>query len=77
MKAKDFDAIFDAGETDVTDLLDLSQARRPNLESKRINIDCPTWMVDALDQVAAKVGVTRQSVIKLWLVERLKPEREN
>jgi hypothetical protein len=77
MKAKDFDAIFDAGEEDVIDLLDLSRARRPNIESKRINIDCPTWMVDALDEVAAKVGVTRQSVIKLWLVERLKQERES
>ena len=76
MKAKDFDAIFDAGEEDVIDLLDLSRARRPNIESKRINIDCPTWMVEALDEVAARVGVTRQSVIKLWLVERLKQERE-
>ena len=77
MKAKDFDAIFDAGEEDVIDLLDLSRACRPNVESKRINIDCPAWIVDALDQVAAKVGVTRQSVIKLWLVERLKQERES
>ena len=77
MKAKDFDAIFDAGEEDVIDLLDLSRARRPNIESKRINIDCPTWMVEALDEVAARVGVTRQSVIKLWLVDRLKQERES
>jgi hypothetical protein len=70
MKASEFDEKFDAGE-DVTDLLDLSRARRPGLEQKRVNVDFPVWMVNSLDKEARKLGVTRQSIIKLWLSDRL------
>ena len=69
-KAEDFDRRFDAGE-DVTDDLDLSERRRPGLEPKRVNVDFPGWMVEALDREARRLGVTRQSVIKMWLAERL------
>lgn len=77
MKAKDFDEKFDQGEEDVVEDLDLSAARRVNLASKRINVDFPTWVVDSLDREAARIGVTRQSIIKVWLVERLKAEAAN
>lgn len=70
MKASEFDERFDVGE-DVTDLLDLSRARRPGLEQKRVNVDFPVWMVNSLDKEARKLGVTRQSIIKLWLSDRL------
>lgn len=70
MKATKFDARFDAGE-DLGDSLDLSTARRPGLSQKRVNVDFPQWMVDRLDQEAARLGVTRQSIIKVWLSERL------
>ena len=70
MKAKSFDKKFDEGE-DVTEYLDLSTARRPNKDQKRVNVDFPTWMVESLDREAARVGVTRQSIIKVWLAERL------
>ncbi len=70
MKASEFDEKFDVGE-DVTDLLDLSRARRPGLEQKRVNVDFPVWMVNSLDKEARKLGVTRQSIIKLWLSDRL------
>lgn len=70
MKAREFDKEFDSGK-DITDLLDLSAARRPLLDSKRVNVDFPAWMVDSLDQEARRVGVTRQSIIKMWLAERL------
>ncbi len=70
MKAKSFDKKFDEGE-DVTKYLDLSTARRPNKDQKRVNVDFPTWMVESLDREAARVGVTRQSIIKVWLAERL------
>ena len=76
MKAKDFDKKFDEGQEDLTDALDLSTARRTNrLEQKRINVDIPLWMVEALDREAARIGVTRQSIIKMWLAERVE-ERE-
>ena len=70
MKAKDFDRRVDAGE-DITAHLDLSSARRPGQEQRRVNVDFPGWMVDALDREATRLGVTRQSIIKVWLAERL------
>jgi hypothetical protein len=36
-----------------------------------VNVDFPLWMIDSLDREACKLGVTRQSVIKVWLAERL------
>ncbi|NDU87893.1 MAG: CopG family transcriptional regulator [Ferrovum sp.] len=71
MKAKMFDNQFDEGD-DITPLLDLSQAKRLLLDPKRVNVDFPTWMVESLDREAGKLGITRQSIIKVWLAERLK-----
>jgi len=71
MKARDFEEKFESGE-DLSDDLDLSQARRLNQEPKRINVDFPTWMVDSLDREAKRLGITRQSVIKVWIAEMLK-----
>jgi hypothetical protein len=70
MKAKVFDKKFDEG-VDITDALDLSKARRPLQAQRRVNVDFPAWMIDSLDREASKLGVTRQSVIKIWLAERL------
>lgn len=74
MKAKDFDKKFDEDKEDIIDDLDLSSARRVNQAQKRINVDFPSWVVESLDREAARIGVTRQSIIKVWLVERLKAE---
>ena len=75
MKAETFDAKFDENLEDLTaDDLDLSSAVRVNQESKRVNVDFPAWVVESLDQEAARIGVTRQSIIKFWLVERLQQE---
>jgi hypothetical protein len=70
MKAKQFDANFDSGK-DITAVLDLSQARRPLQKQRRINVDFPDWMLESLDREASRLGVTRQSIIKIWLAERL------
>lgn len=70
MKAKKFDKDFDSGK-DVTDALDLSKIKRPNQTQRRVNVDFPTWMIESLDKEAARLGVTRQSIIKVWLAERL------
>ena len=74
MKAKDFDKKFEEGQEDVIDDLELSSARRVNQVQKRVNVDFPSWVVDSLDREAARYGVTRQSIIKVWLVERLQQE---
>ena len=71
MKAKEFDKRFDEGE-DVSQYLDVSKARRPAQEQKRVNVDFPLWMVQLLDKEAKRLGVPRQSIIKLWVAEKLK-----
>jgi biotin operon repressor len=70
MKAKKFDSDFDAGK-DVSSVLDLSRIKKPNQEQKRVNVDFPIWMIHSLDKEAARLGVTRQTIIKVWLAERL------
>lgn len=76
MKAKKFDSDFDDGK-DVTNALDLAKARRPLQEQKRVNVDFPTWMIASLDREASRLGVTRQSIIKVWLAERLEQSASN
>ncbi len=70
MKARDFDKHFDAGE-DVTKYLQFSGARRPGQVIKRVNVDFPDWMIKSLDKEARRLGVPRQSIIKVWVAERL------
>ena len=77
MKAEDFDKKFDDGVEDIIDDLDLTTARRPNREARRVNVDFPGWMVEALDRDADRLGVTRQSIIKVWLAERLRGSASN
>jgi len=71
MKASDFDKKFDDGVEDILDDVDLAGATRPGREQRRVNVDLPVWMVNALDREARRIGVTRQSIIKVWLAERL------
>ena len=70
MKAKDFDEKFDNGD-DVLEFLDLDKARRPNLETRRVNVDFPGWVIDALDKEAKRLGVSRQALLKIWIAERI------
>jgi len=70
MKAKEFDKKFDAGE-DVNKYLDLSKARRPGHEQKRVNVDFPVWMIHSLDREASRLGVPRQSLIKILIAEHI------
>ena len=70
MKAEEFDRKFDDGEG-ITGELDLASARRPLREQRRVNVDFPSWMVESLDREARRLGVTRQSIIKVWIAERL------
>lgn len=70
IKASEFDKKFDTGES-VLEYLDLSKARRPGREQKRVNVDFPDWMVRALDNEADRLGIPRQSLIKIWIAERI------
>ena len=70
IKAKEIDRKFDEGE-DISKYLDLSKVRRPEQEQKRVNVDFPLWMIHLLDKEARRLGVPRQSIIKVWVAERL------
>ena len=74
--AKEFDEKFDNGE-DISEYLDFSKATRLNTlktDTKKVNVDFPQWVIESLDKEAKKIGVTRQSIIKVWIAERLKEE---
>jgi hypothetical protein len=70
IKAKEIEKKFDEGE-DISKYLDFSKARRPEQEQKRVNVDFPLWMINMLDKEARRLGVPRQSIIKVWVAERL------
>jgi hypothetical protein len=74
MKANKFDKAFDDG-VDITAFLDLDKAKRSNQQIRRVNVDFPVWMIESLDKEAARIGVSRQSVIKVWLAERLQQQK--
>ena len=71
MKASELDKIFDDGEEDVLQYFDLTIAKKPNLQLKRVNVDFPIWVINGLDKRAKTLGVTRQSLIKMWIAEKL------
>jgi hypothetical protein len=70
MKAREFDRKFNAGG-DISKHLDVSKTRRPEQDQKRVNVDFPLWMIHSLDKEARRLGVPRQSIIKVWVAERL------
>lgn len=76
VKARKFEPRFDRGG-DLTAALDLPKAKRVLQPQECVNVDVPTWMMDSLDRGASKLGVTRQSVIKVWLAERLEAAAYN
>jgi hypothetical protein len=70
MKSEELDKRFDSGE-DISKYLDLSKIRRPGQEQQRVNVDFPVWMIQCLDRAAKRLGVPRQSIIRVWVAERL------
>jgi hypothetical protein len=71
ISAEEFDKIFDDGKEDILPYLDTSKAERPIQAPKRVNVDFPVWVVNGLDREAQRLGVTRQSLIKMWIAEKL------
>jgi hypothetical protein len=70
LTAEELDALHDSGE-DMTAHLRIKEARRPGLEIQRVNVDFPRWMIDSLDEEAERLGIPRQSVIKVWISQCL------
>lgn len=76
MKAKELDRKFDEGK-DISKYFDMSKARRPDQEQRRVNVDFPIWMIHSLDKEAKRLGVPRQSIIKVWVAERIEKSMHN
>jgi hypothetical protein len=70
---EEFERRFDAGE-DISEFLDWKNAKRPGREIRRVNVDFPAWMLQSIDREAARLGVPRQAIIKIWLADRLRTE---
>ncbi len=64
-----FDAAFEAGE-DMTEYLDLKSAK-VRYPVQRISIDFPKNILEGVGVEAAKIGVTRTSLIKMWVSQQL------
>lgn len=39
--------------------------------TRRVNVDIPVWAIKELDREANRRGITRQSMIKTWLIDRI------
>ena len=76
MTAKEFERRCDASE-DITPYIDKSTMRRPGLEARRVNVDFPEWVISMLDAQSKRIGVSRQSLIKLWISERIQQEEQS
>lgn len=76
IRAKEFDRRFDDGE-DISAYIDKSSIRRPGIEARRVNVDFPEWIIQSLDGQSKLIGVSRQSLIKLWIAERLQQEQKS
>lgn len=76
ISAEEFDRRFDNGE-DILPYIDLSSKMTKSefedklLSIKKVNIDLPSWAIASLDKEAKRMGVTRQSIIKMWLIQKL------
>jgi len=82
ISADEFDTKFDNGDN-IDEYLDFSTAirlkdmKKVKTETKKVNVDFPEWVIESLDKEAKRIGVTRQSIIKVWIAERLKEEAEH
>ena len=76
ISTEEFEAAFDRGE-DILPHLDITKVERPGLEPRRVSVDFPEWMVQELDRIANQLGVTRQSIIKVFIADRIKLEKQS
>jgi hypothetical protein len=67
---RELDALHEAG-ADLSPHLDLGSARRPGREVQRVNVDFPVELLREIDRRARRLGVTRQSFIKIRLADSL------
>ncbi|WP_321971740.1 type II toxin-antitoxin system BrnA family antitoxin [Paratractidigestivibacter sp.] len=77
---EEFERIFDEGEEDIIDYLDLDttvveSGRKTRKRPKRVNVDFPQWMIEELDRAAERLAINRQAVIKTWIADRIKQEK--
>ncbi len=70
----EFDKMFDDNKKSILQYIDIENAQKPGLVQRRVSVDFPEWMVSQLDQISKRLGVTRQSIIKVFISDRLEEE---
>jgi hypothetical protein len=71
ISAVEFDEKFEKKEN-LVPYLQTDKITKPGLKSRRVSVDFPEWMVQELDRAAQKLGITRQSLIKVFISDKLK-----
>ncbi|WP_162341221.1 type II toxin-antitoxin system BrnA family antitoxin [Cyclobacterium salsum] len=69
--AIEFDEKFERQEN-LVPYLQIDKRSKPGLKARRVSVDFPEWMVQELDRAAQKLGVSRQSLIKVFISDKLK-----
>lgn len=72
---EEFDRLFDEGSDEIDAFINREKVTRPNLEIKRVNVDFPQWMINALDRHSREIGISRQALIKTWISEKLEAKK--
>ncbi len=70
LPATGLDVMHDAG-VDLSAHMDVTRAVRPGRAVQRVNVDFPVDLLREIDQEARRLGVTRQSFIKVRLADAL------
>ena len=70
VSAEEFQKRFDQGE-DISRFMDLKNAQRPERDVQRVNVDFPRPFFREIDQESKRIGVTRQSWIKIVIADYL------
>lgn len=71
LNAEEFDDRFDDGD-DMAEFIDWSKGKHLNRPLQTVGLDLPAWMAERLEVEAARTGVSTESLIKVWLSDRLR-----
>ena len=69
LSARQFDEDFDK-DRDVSKYVDF-KSMKAHYPVQRVNVDIPKDILQKVDQEAARVGVTRTALFKIWIAEHL------
>ncbi|MBM6942569.1 type II toxin-antitoxin system BrnA family antitoxin [Collinsella intestinalis] len=73
--SEEMERVFDTGEESILDYADMSTLKKPGkAATRRVALDMNSAAIARLDSFAERYGVSRQALIKVWLMERMDEE---